>query len=311
MSENIFKNPNIKIDDNVVVLKRPKLRTEILYEEEEKKKVLREILLKESEEIKEAQSQLEALQKEAAEIIGRAENKADEILKKIEADCNNKIVEAERKEKEILELAQNEKQKIITEANSEKQRIIEEFQKQGYDSGYKQGFEKISKEALSLLKQADKVLEKSLAIKHYIIDTARGDLLNVIRLICNKILHKEISLSPEVITPRVEYALKKLQEKEKIVVRIHPDSIPELEGHREHFYKEIRGLDHLVFKEDPSLELGDCILETDFGSIDSRVESEVLEITERLDEIGLDLDYLDNVEKQLFPEDKNNGLPTN
>jgi flagellar assembly protein FliH len=92
--------------------------------------------------------------------------------------------------------------------------------------------------------------------------------------VARRILHRELTVEPEAVTGLLKAALERLDIRELHRIRVHPDTAPLLERHLEKI-----GLPRKVeLIADPALERGALILESDSGSLDASVETQLAEI---------------------------------
>jgi flagellar assembly protein FliH len=92
--------------------------------------------------------------------------------------------------------------------------------------------------------------------------------------IARRILHRELTVEPEAVTGLLKAALERLDIRELRRIRVHPDTAPLLEKHLEKI-----GLPRKVeLIADPGLERGALVLESDAGSLDASVETQLAEI---------------------------------
>jgi flagellar assembly protein FliH len=99
----------------------------------------------------------------------------------------------------------------------------------------------------------------------------------VVRLalaIAAKILHREAQVDPMLITAIVHIALGQLKEGSAASIRVRPE-----QGQLWHRYLANQSLDIAVkVVEDEELETGDCILETELGTVNFSVEAQLKEV---------------------------------
>lgn len=103
---------------------------------------------------------------------------------------------------------------------------------------------------------------------------AEGDLLKLSVAIARRILHRELSVDPEAISGLIKVALERLQGQEIHRVKVHPELEAPVRGALERL---AAGRNVQVVAERSRLA-GDVIFETERGSLDSSVETQLQEI---------------------------------
>jgi flagellar assembly protein FliH len=100
----------------------------------------------------------------------------------------------------------------------------------------------------------------------------------VVRLslsIARKILHRESQLDPFVLTGVVHVALQKLNSETKITIRAHHD---EVRIWKDYFRQSEDIFPAVTVTADPSLSLGHVLLETEFGTTEISLDTQLKEI---------------------------------
>lgn len=102
--------------------------------------------------------------------------------------------------------------------------------------------------------------------------------MEVVRLslsIARKILHRESQLDPLVLTGVVHVALEKLNKDTKVVLRTHHGEVRAWNDYLRRCGDIFPGISVMA---DPSLASGHCVLDTDFGSTEISLETQLTEI---------------------------------
>jgi flagellar assembly protein FliH len=92
--------------------------------------------------------------------------------------------------------------------------------------------------------------------------------------IAGKILHREAQVDPMLVAAIVHLALGQLKEGSAATIRVLPEDVNRW---REHFATEAINLSVKVV-EDTDLERGDCILETELGTVNFSLDAQLKEV---------------------------------
>ncbi len=109
--------------------------------------------------------------------------------------------------------------------------------------------------------------------------------LVVVRLafeIAKKVVHQEISANPDLILYVVREALKKAAGSQNLVIKLNPQDVAVLESGKEERLPELKKFDKVEIVADEKIERGGCILDTDSGLLDARLEVQLKKIEEAL-----------------------------
>ena len=113
-----------------------------------------------------------------------------------------------------------------------------------------------------------------------IIEQTESQLLDLSIEIARKVLMQEIQAQRCDIEPIVREALSRIPDRMEVVVHLHPDDLSRCELTRQD--QGDSGRTDVQFVADPSVERGECLLETSEGTVKSTVDEHLEEITKTL-----------------------------
>jgi len=113
-------------------------------------------------------------------------------------------------------------------------------------------------------------------------EQARSDSLEIAFSIARRILEAELSASPEPLFAMVRSAVRRVGDAREVVLKVSPASAALVEAQP----RESLGLTmaRVSVVADPSLQGGDCIVESDLGTVDGRLGSRLEELRRALAE---------------------------
>lgn len=103
----------------------------------------------------------------------------------------------------------------------------------------------------------------------------RGQLVNLLIQLCEKILRRELTAPRNIIAATLEAALDQAIESEEYHVTLHPDDLAVAEARVPDLVAATRGLERLVFKTDPGMTRGGCLLESATCTVDATIEQQL------------------------------------
>ena len=224
------------------------------------------------------------------------------------------LAQTDEKAQEIISAAENKSQIITQTANTEADRIIEEARKKGeqeydeiknkaYEEGFKKGQEdglqKFQEDASNGLKSLDTLAQSTFDIKKNIIDSASRDIVELVSAIADKVCHQKFD--DKVLHKITLDAIKQLHDKENITIIVNPELVSNINALYENFRSEIPKLQSLKILEDNSLSPDGVIVETPTTRLDSRISSQISEITQKM---LTDAEETTEVEKQTEVENE-------
>lgn len=171
---------------------------------------------------------------------------------------------------EALREAQAQAQQIIEQAEAEAQDIRERAREQGAQQGHV---------------EATKLLGHARAEYDRLLQSQEQDMLDLSFGIAERIIAREIALSPDVARDIVLQALDQVRNKRQIVLIVHPEDARLLEQDRALLASRVEGA-KLYIEEDDRVERGGCVIETESGRVDARLDVQLGALREAL---GADL----------------------
>lgn len=158
-----------------------------------------------------------------------------------------------------------------------------EGHKLGKADGYQQGYEKgkLDGEALVLpvvasFRQAIGVCEDLKRQWHF---DAQQEALKLAMVIAKKIIVREADVDPEAIAGVIRNALGMAESSVVIRMRVHP----EVADYCLHQRQLLAIPDDVAIVADPAFSPGDCIVETETGEVDARIETQLKVLVEALE----------------------------
>lgn len=178
----------------------------------------------------------------------------------------NQTIAARREADDILARARLEAEAIVENALEEAEGVRAH--------AYQEGIEKA-------LAEFEKPLIEIREIRSNVLQSAERDLLALSVRIAEKILGKELSSNKKAITDIVATALRNARQMEKVTVFVNPADLGTVTGERDKFSSDAR-IRLLDFAADPAVPAGGCVIETEVGRIDARLETQFKVIEQAL-----------------------------
>lgn len=205
------------------------------------------------------------------------------------------IEETDSKAQQILQGAENKSQVIIGSANTEATRIVDaakekaqqeydvikqQAYQEGFSKGEADGLEKFRNDAVSSLKSLETLINSSFDAKRNIIDSATLDIVELVSAIAEKVCHEKFD--ENILRNITLDAIKKLNDKESITIIVNPQLVDNINNLCEDFKSEIPKLQSIKIIEDNSVSPDGVIVETLSTRLDSRISSQIAEITHQM-----------------------------
>lgn len=182
-------------------------------------------------------------------------------------------IKAQDKAQQIIEEAIQEAEKIKLEASRglaqvEKER--EEAKAQGREEGKTEGLEAFNEKLFEL---------KNLKEKFFA--DAEPEMIHLVLNIAEKVIGEMAVKYKEVIGTIIRQAIERSLG-DRVVVRLHPEDYKMIQEEEKGWKEKFDKTKHLHFKKDETIERGGCVVETEVGTIDAQLETQLKAIRKAL-----------------------------
>lgn len=171
--------------------------------------------------------------------------------------------------------AQAQAESILKKARAEKEAIEMEAYRKGLEQGQAQGQKMAVKKIEPLIETLGKAVDDLKKIRQLIVEKHQDQIIEILFLIAERIIHREIHLSPDIVLDTIRQACSHMTETEEIRIRLHPSDFEYIRDIERIISKNLTGKGALHFIEDSALERGGVIIDTEFGEIDASIRSQV------------------------------------
>ncbi|MEY8303197.1 FliH/SctL family protein [Anaerosalibacter bizertensis] len=215
-------------------------------------------------------------------LLKNAKKKYDEIVFAARSEAE-KIIKSGHKEREaILNIAYREAENI---SNKWKDKGYQEGIKSGHTEGYDDGYEEGRRDSNILIDEALEIKEEYIKKKENLYREVEEDIIHLVLDISEKVIYDKINEDKEYITSLVLKGIESLNTTENLIVRISKEDYDIVEMSKNKILAKASLVNDLEIKVDSNLSKGDCIIETNKGSVDVSIDYQVNEIKELLNNI--------------------------
>jgi len=168
----------------------------------------------------------------------------------------------------------------VAKAKSLAIEIKENAYKEGHKTGYEEGFQtayqkgenSAKEEFIPLLQTINSLIQELSEFRTMMYPKVEKEMIEMITGLTKKILQHEINTNEASVKQMILLAINSVIDKENMTIRIHPSD----KAHAEAFSPELKNLfseiKNITFEEHSGIEKGGCVIETNFGTIDARVD---------------------------------------
>lgn len=157
-------------------------------------------------------------------------------------------------------------------------RQAEELRREARSQGYQDGMAAAGRETERLLRTLETVVDNTRMDTVRSLRCSESAMMKLALEIGTKLALKELADDPSQVMNVVEQAMGHMIAVERVKIRVHPEDAAILEPEWLDAQANIWGLRKVDLLADDEVERGGCLIETEVGFVDARVETRVAQI---------------------------------
>ena len=184
-----------------------------------------------------------------------------------------KVLAAQGKAEKILADAQNEAKKILEEAQAvlaNAEQVREQNSKEGYAKGEAKGLAQVTEQLIKLQE-----------LKQTFYDNAEPEVIKLVMSISEKVIGQIVNENPHVVENVVRQGLERSLG-DRITIKVNPEDYKTLLAKQVDFKDMHDRSKRLILKEDENIARGGCTIETEVGTLDAQIETQLEAIKKAL-----------------------------
>ena len=193
----------------------------------------------------------------------------DSACENMFSSFNKKKIFQKKKSLSIAEIAAEAYQKGFIDG--EKKGIVD-GEKSGFDSSLKK-----IEPVLNSLQEALLLLKK---IRKETYECIEKEVAELALAIAKKVICQEVKTDKQVVVCIAREALTKVKESGQIKIKMSPSDLQFINETKYQLSNLIENIDNVTFDAEESIASGGCIIETDLGEIDARIEKQLQVVEE-------------------------------
>ena len=296
MAKNIFRDFEVKkvSDDLVLTLAKtfePETAPEIVEAAPIPEGPTLEDLKNEAEEFKrqweiEKENLIADAHREAETIIENAKKAAFEEAKRQLDSSQVDAQKARTQAQEIVNEAEKKAADIIDKAEQSEAATQKKAFTEGFDAGREAGYKEGKAEVSRLIERLHTMLERTMDKRQQILAETEQQIVDLVLLMTRKVVKVISENQRNVVTSNIIHALRKVKGRADVILRVNLADVGLTTEHTKDFLAAAENIKNITVVEDLSVDAGGCIIETDFGSVDARIASQLHELEQRILDIS-------------------------
>lgn len=193
-----------------------------------------------------------------------------------------------REEKALIGMEARYKASVQEMANLKAKTI--EIQKSSFQKGYEEGLKRGMAEGRAaakkemdgrigtIQKQVSTALGEVERRRSEIFHHAEAMILNMINRFVRKVIHVECRSNPSVLEGVAKNALRYVEQSHRITIRVHPEQARKVKDELPLWMPVNQSLKQITVEEDNRIQCGGCMIDTDTGQVDARIDTMIGEL---------------------------------
>lgn len=209
-------------------------------------------------------------------------------FEQVRADARALVDKASSDGEAILREAAARAKELVERATGRVQEIESQARARGHDEGVTAGRAAAHAELEEDVAAMHELIESAREQRNVVIETAEPELVRLAMAVAERVVYDHVAIDPNVVLENVRQALTRLVGREIVTVRVNPADAEILRKHREGTAAS-NDVEHLRIVEDQRVDRGGVVVETDAGTIDAKVATQLREARRALTNDDIDM----------------------
>ena len=122
-----------------------------------------------------------------------------------------------------------------------------------------------------------------------VIQSAETGLIDLALEIAAKVINKAVEMDQSIIKGIVEDTFNKISGSDRVTFKVNPADLESFNTYQSYFESRLVGVDKISVQQDPTIDPGGCIIETDLGFVDVTIKEKLNIITQAFNKVTASL----------------------
>ena len=181
----------------------------------------------------------------------------------------------------VMELLKDSLEKAKKQANEIKSNAKKEGYDAGFEDGFKNGKDAAKEEFNPFLKTTQSLITELSGFRKEMYEKVEREMVELVITLTKKIIHFELSTRENAVQDMIRLAVQSVLDRESMVIKIHPTDKKYAENFLPELINIFSEIKNINFVENSGIARGGCVIETNYGVIDARIEK----LEEQIDRI--------------------------
>jgi flagellar assembly protein FliH len=174
----------------------------------------------------------------------------------------------------LIEEVNEEAKRIIAEATMRANQIENEARDRGIAEARSRMALEVNKAVEPLRERLTQTLDELASLRSSLMARTERDLVRLALEIAKKVVHREVTIDHEIALTLARVSLGRIHNRAAATIHLHPEDYTYVSAHRE----QLSSISAIEIIEDRSIGRGGCLIQTEMGDVDARIEQQFAEI---------------------------------
>lgn len=195
----------------------------------------------------------------------------------LRSEATAALERAKSSAREILEGAFRTASSLLDQARRDRDAIAEAARAEGHEAGRQEGIARVDAELNELLGLLHGIIDAVREDRDRFLRSAEPELVRLALGAAERIVHHEISQNDQFVVETVRSALTRAMARSDISIRVNPEDMAVMREYRERLLAA-GDFEHLRLIEDQRIDRGGAVLESDSGTVDAKIATQLREV---------------------------------
>ena len=184
----------------------------------------------------------------------------------------------------LLQQAQAQAERYLCEARERAAAMETEAYRAGLKKGEEAAYTAVQSQFASVFASLQHATAQCVRLRQEVLQQAEEDIVALAFHLARKVIQHEALCNPDILVATLRRALACVMDRDQVVVRVNPADLERALQLQADLLHSIEGLRHLTIEGDQTVGPGGCLVESIFGEIDARLETQFEELKQRFRE---------------------------
>ncbi|MGC4116335.1 MAG: type III secretion system stator protein SctL [Myxococcales bacterium] len=172
----------------------------------------------------------------------------------------SEVYDAHQKAKEIIENAERQAAQLLEKAKAERDAVVAASREAGRQEG---------------LAQATEIILKAKAEAAQLVEELEPQVVKLALVMTEKLIGRMLEEDSEFVLSIAAQAIESVRQQRELILRVNPEDAQLLRNSRKKLMDMLGRTKDIAVREDPEVQRGGCIIETENGTVDAQLKTQL------------------------------------